>query len=220
MAESRSNIAEIIVVGTCQYYCRGVASTLETGGFTRVISILLEDAVVPANHGQHNSLFQPIIDSPSGLNIIIMLGRNIPPKSLFDLARGILAQQPNTRIILHTDFANAEVAKIDAAHLGISACLVGQINDDDLLRAVQAVADGHMGYTPAIMRKAQQVVELSQVHRQVVRGWAEGKTDREIAAELNLTPKTVRNYASIILEKLQVHDRRLAVMHAKHRGWI
>lgn len=61
--------------------------------------------------------------------------------------------------------------------------------------------------------------ELTQRERDVLYLVALGRDNRQIAAELDLTPKTVRNYVSGVLTKLQVHDRAAAAAKAREAGF-
>lgn len=219
MSDGTQDVTNVTIIGTCQYYCRGLSDVLMTDGFTCITHIVNDVLTIVADDNLLNNLLDGPINALTPPHLVF-LGHNLAPKRLFDLARKIIMQHPKSRVILHANFLNNEMAQIDAAHIGVSACLAGQISDEALLVAVRAVANGHMTYTPEIMRLAHKIDDLSFVQQQIVNLWSEGKHDSEIANELNLKPKTVRNYGTIILEKLQVHDRRTAVMRAKHQGWI
>lgn len=61
---------------------------------------------------------------------------------------------------------------------------------------------------------------LSRRERQIVSLWAEGLTRVEIARRLGISPHTVKNFASRVLVKLDVHNRTQAVIAAWRAGWV
>jgi DNA-binding NarL/FixJ family response regulator len=105
------------------------------------------------------------------------------------------------------------------------------IKHDEMMRAVRAVASGEAIFSPGIasrmmdffsnMRSPQPqslFPELTEREREVLRLLARNYTNNSIAAELVLTPKTVRNYVSSILSKLQASDRAEAGERARQAG--
>lgn len=69
------------------------------------------------------------------------------------------------------------------------------------------------------MRDADVFPELTDRERDILQHIVQGRNNAEIAHELHLTPKTVRNYVSTILTKLQVRDRAQAIVKAREAGY-
>ncbi len=100
-----------------------------------------------------------------------------------------------------------------------------------MLRAIRAVGSGEAIFSPSIAVRlmdyfanvrptaAPQVFpELSDREREILDLIAQGHKNAEIAARLVLSPKTVRNHVSNILDKLQVADRARAIIRAREAG--
>ena len=120
---------------------------------------------------------------------------------------------------------------LSAIVAGASGYLLKQIRARDLVAALQTVGRGESLLDPAVTEKVLERVrriatgaygdELSQLTQQeqkILLLVAEGKTNKEIAAEVFLSDKTVKNYVSSILSKLNLERRAQAAAYvAKHR---
>jgi DNA-binding NarL/FixJ family response regulator len=82
-----------------------------------------------------------------------------------------------------------------------------------------AIAARLVGYFNRPAREPGVLPELTDREREILAVMMRGLTNGEIASTLALTPKTVRNYASNVLAKLQVHDREQAVQRARTAGF-
>jgi DNA-binding NarL/FixJ family response regulator len=123
-----------------------------------------------------------------------------------------------------------EEAVLSAIVAGASGYLLKQIRGRDLVSALEAVGRGESLLDPAVTEKVLDRVrraasgdetdELSQLtaqERRILLLVAEGKTNKEIAAEVFLSDKTVKNYVSSILAKLDLQRRaQAAAFVAKH----
>ena len=103
---------------------------------------------------------------------------------------------------------------------------------DELLAGIRAAATGESLISPAIASKVLQRLrasgpstredstasELSDRETQVLRLIANGKDNAQIAAELHISPKTVKNHISNILMKLQIENRIQAAVFAVRSG--
>jgi DNA-binding NarL/FixJ family response regulator len=120
----------------------------------------------------------------------------------------------------------------DTLHRSIDSGADGHVSKDkglsDLRRAIYCVAGG-VSYIdprtderpPAPVRRQEATSErLSPRERDVLRLLAQGYANREIATELNVAHKTVKNHVSNILSKLQTTSRTQAVIHALRRGIV
>ena len=100
---------------------------------------------------------------------------------------------------------------------------------EELIHAIRAVAAGGTYLDPAIAGKVvggfvrpkpAEGGELSEREVEVVRLTAAGHSNKEIAAQLELSVKTVESYKARSLEKLGLHSRADLVRYALHRGWL
>ena len=121
---------------------------------------------------------------------------------------------------------------LSAIVAGASGYLLKQVRARDLVAALESVGRGESLLDPAVTEKVLERVrriasgsyqdELSQLTSQeqkILMLVAEGKTNKEIAAEVFLSDKTVKNYVSSILSKLNLERRaQAAAFVAKHRA--
>jgi DNA-binding NarL/FixJ family response regulator len=123
-----------------------------------------------------------------------------------------------------------EEAVLSAIIAGASGYLLKQIRGRDLVAAIESVGRGDSLLDPAVTEKVLQRVrtaasggasdelaELTSQERRILLLVAEGKTNKEIASEVFLSDKTVKNYVSSILSKLNLQRRtQAAAFVAKH----
>jgi DNA-binding NarL/FixJ family response regulator len=145
-----------------------------------------------------------------------------------DAAREVLKVCPRTRVILLT-MHTEEHQVVAALRAGIRGYLVKTQAADDLVQAIRDVIRGEVYLSPGI---SQVVVDsylastsrpadpLTARERQVVQLVAEGRTSKEIAAVLGLTPKTAESYRTRIMDKLRIHDTAGLVRYAIRRGLV
>jgi len=138
--------------------------------------------------------------------------------------REIVADRPGTRIIFLTAIENQN-STLAAVLAGASGYLQKEINPSRLLQAIEMVADGHSILDQNVTLQVKDLLKpkrlignykkknrkLSQQQHRVLTLLSDGKTNREIAEDLGLSEKTVRNYLAVIYEKLQVTRRTQAV---------
>ena len=162
---------------------------------------------------------------------IVVMDVRLPDGSGIEACREIRAELPGTRVIMLTSYPDEE-AVMSAIIAGASGYLLKQIRARDLVAALEAVGRGESLLDPAVTEKVLERVrrmasgeetdELSALtaqERKILMLVAEGKTNKEIAAEVFLSDKTVKNYVSSILSKLDLERRaQAAAFVAKHRG--
>ena len=162
-------------------------------------------------------------------NLVVMDVR-LPDGSGIEACRDIRSELPNTRVVMLTSYPD-EDAVLAAIVAGASGYLLKQVRARDLVSALEAVGRGESLLDPAVTGKvlermrriatADEPDELSALtaqERKILALVAEGKTNKEIAAEVFLSDKTVKNYVSSILSKLYLERRaQAAAFVAKHR---
>lgn len=91
---------------------------------------------------------------------------------------------------------------------------------DELARAIRTILDGRKVYAPELMDMIDDSTNpLTDREGQVIQLIAEGKSTKEVADHLNIKTGTVRNYVSVIYEKLNVTNRIEAISLIQEKGW-
>jgi two-component system, NarL family, response regulator DevR len=161
---------------------------------------------------------------------VVVMDIRLPGKSGIEACREITSQQPETKIIMLTSYAEDELL-FDAIAAGASGYVLKQIGSAELVHALETVGRGESLIDPALMQKVFAKVreatrraegdafaDLSEQEMKILALLAEGKTNREIATQIFLSEKTVRNYVSAILSKLHLSTRAQAAAYAvQHR---
>lgn len=157
---------------------------------------------------------------------VVVLDIRLPGGNGLEACRQIKARRPDTRVIVLTSYPDDEVI-FDAIASGADAYVLKQIGSDDLIHALERVGCGESLLDPSItsqvfakMRevreeeRAHAFAELSAQEMQILARIAEGETNREIGAAMHLSERTVRNYVSTILSKLDATSRAQAAAYA------
>jgi DNA-binding NarL/FixJ family response regulator len=147
-----------------------------------------------------------------------------------DVTRTIARDLPEVGLLVLT-MSDDEATVWAALRAGARGYLLKNAEDDAIVRAVRAAHDGELvvglgaarqvlGFfdRPAPSRSGELFPELTQRERDVLECLARGLPNAAIASELGLTTKTVRNYVSAIVLKLQVADRTSAIDRARGAG--
>ena len=162
---------------------------------------------------------------------IVIMDIRLPDGSGIEACRAIRAELPDTRIVMLTSYPDEE-AVLSAIVAGASGYLLKQIRGRDLVAALETVGHGGSLLDPAVTERVLERIrriatgesetdEMSQLtsqERKILLLVAEGMTNKEIATEIFLSDKTVKNYVSSILAKLNLERRaQAAAFVAKHR---
>ncbi len=161
---------------------------------------------------------------------IVVMDVRLPDGSGIEACREIRSELPGTRVVILTSYPDEE-AVLSAIIAGASGYLLKQIRARDLVSALEAVGRGESLLDPAVTEKVldrvrriatgaytDELAQLTQQEQKILALVAEGKTNKEIAAEVYLSDKTVKNYVSSILSKLNLERRaQAAAFVAKHR---
>lgn len=143
--------------------------------------------------------------------------------------REIRATRPETKVIMLTSFADDD-ALFASIMAGASGYVLKQVKSNDLVSSIFAVASGQSLLDPAMtgavldrlrnvrdLMKDERLARLSPQEERILSAIAEGGTNREIGESLGLAEKTVKNYVSTILSKLEVTRRAEAAVYlARH----
>ncbi len=160
---------------------------------------------------------------------VIVMDVRLSDGSGIEATREIRAKHPHTKVLMLTSFADDE-ALFASIMAGASGYVLKQVRSGDLLRAIRAVGAGESLLDPAVtnsvlerlrkgkhLMKDERLARLSPQEERILTLVAEGRTNREIGEELRLAEKTVKNYVSSILSKLEVARRAEAAAYlARH----
>jgi DNA-binding NarL/FixJ family response regulator len=160
---------------------------------------------------------------------LVVLDVRLPDGSGIEACREIRSELPATRVVMLTSYPDEE-AVLSAIVAGAAGYLLKQIRARDLVAGLESVARGGSLLDPAVTAKvldrvrrmaggeSDELSQLTQQEQKILLLVAEGKTNKEIAAEIFLSDKTVKNYVSSILAKLNLERRaQAAAFVAKHR---
>ncbi len=161
---------------------------------------------------------------------IVVMDVRLPDGSGIEACREIRAERPATRVIMLTSYPDEE-AVLAAIVAGASGYLLKQIRARDLVAAIETVGRGGSLLDPAVTERVlervrriasgsqnEELAQLAPQEQKILMLVAEGKTNKEIASEVFLSDKTVKNYVSSILSKLNLERRaQVAAFVAKHR---
>jgi DNA-binding NarL/FixJ family response regulator len=161
---------------------------------------------------------------------LVIMDVRLPDGSGIEACREIRAELPATRVVMLTSYPDEE-AVLSAIIAGASGYLLKQIRARDLVNALEAVGRGESLLDPAVTEKVlervrriasgtytDELAQLTAQEQKILQLVAEGKTNKEIAQEVFLSDKTVKNYVSSILSKLNLQRRaQAAAFVAKHR---
>jgi DNA-binding NarL/FixJ family response regulator len=165
---------------------------------------------------------------------VVVMDLNMPGISGVDATREISAVAPRTRVVVLTISAdNGDV--VDAVMAGACGYLLKDSSIQQLIAGIRAAAAGESLISPQIAAKVLQLLrsqsagsgrqesvraDLSDREIEVLKLIAIGKDNAEIAQELFISPKTVKNHISNILMKLQIENRIQAAVYAVRSGIV
>jgi|SRR5579859_1604254 len=162
---------------------------------------------------------------------VILMDLKMPGLNGIEATRRIVAAQPEARVLVVTMFDDDD-SVFAVMRAGARGYLLKDADRDELLRAISAVRRGEAIFSPAIAQRmmgyfagrplaaaaAGAFAELTEREREILALIARGANNQAIAAQLVLSVKTVQNYVSSILNKLQVADRAEAIVRARQAG--
>jgi two-component system, NarL family, response regulator DevR len=162
---------------------------------------------------------------------VVVMDVRLTDGSGIEATREIRAHRPETKVLMLTSFADDE-ALFASIMAGASGYVLKQIRGGELVRGIRAVGSGQSLLDPAVtaavldrLRKGkhlmldEKLARLSAQEERILQLVAEGHTNKQIGDRLRLAEKTVKNYVSTILSKLEVARRAEAAAYlARHSG--
>ncbi|MBB2921680.1 response regulator transcription factor [Cellulomonas cellasea] len=180
--------------------------------------------------GEARSAAEALVRAPLLDVDVAVLDVRLPDGNGIEVCRELRSQRPGLACLMLTSFADDE-ALLAAVTAGAAGYVLKEIRGTALLDAVRAVAAGRTLIDAATRRHAVERVRAEQQHdarlerlstreRAALELVGEGLTNRQIAQHLGLAEKTVKNYVSSILAKIEVQGRTQAALYIaeEHRA--
>jgi DNA-binding NarL/FixJ family response regulator len=206
----------VLLVDDHDLFRRGLRTLLEAEGI---------DVVGEADTGR-DALAQISVLAPD----VVVMDLNMPGISGAEATAKMSMTAPTTRVLV-LSASNQDADVMDAIMAGACGYLLKDSSIHDLVAGIQAAANGESLISPAIASKVlgrlraanptareEAAAGLSDREMQVLRLIANGNDNGRIAAELHISPKTVKNHISNILMKLQIENRIQAAVFAVRTG--
>ena len=185
-----------------------------------------DDIIVTAEAG---SVREAVDEADRSRPDLVVMDVRLADGSGIEATREILAEHPKIRVIMLTSFADDE-ALFSSIMAGASGYVLKQVAGGELVRAIRAVGAGESLLDPAVTKSVldrlrrgkhlmrdERLARLSPQEERILTLIADGKTNKEVGEELHLAEKTVKNYVSSILSKLEVARRAEAAAYlARH----
>jgi DNA-binding NarL/FixJ family response regulator len=161
---------------------------------------------------------------------VVLMDLQMPGRNGIEATRQIVRENPHVKVLVLTMFED-DNSVFQAMRAGARGYLLKGARHGELLRAIRAVGSGEAIFSPTIAGRlmdyfasfrpaapVQLFPKLGERELEVLALLAQGYKNAEIAERLVLSPKTVRNHVSNILDKLQVADRAQAIARAREAG--
>ncbi|MDQ8737615.1 MULTISPECIES: response regulator transcription factor [Bacillales] len=149
---------------------------------------------------------------------ICIMDIEMPAKTGLDAAEELKGQ--GCKVIILTTFARSGYFE-RALKAGVSGYLLKDSPSEELANSIRSVMAGRRIFASELVDEAYgQENPLTEREKEVLVLVADGKNTKEIASELFITTGTVRNYISVILDKLDVSNRIEAITRFKEKGWF
>jgi DNA-binding NarL/FixJ family response regulator len=167
--------------------------------------------------GQADSVATAIAEAARGKPDVIIMDVRLPDGSGIEACREIRAAQPETKVLMLTSYADDD-AVLASIMAGASGYLLKQTKGQEVIAALERIAAGESLLDPSVTNRILERVRsggtkddelslLSEQESRILDLIADGKTNKEIAKDVFLSDKTVKNYVSSILSKLSLHRR-------------
>lgn len=158
---------------------------------------------------------------------VVLMDLMMPVMDGIEATRRLHDAQPDVKVIVLTSFAD-EKTVLPALKAGASAYLLKDVGPRELADAILAAARGETRLHPDVTQKLVAGIKaaegpapeeaLTSREMEVLKSLAGGRSNKEIAAELFISEKTVKTHMGSILDKLGLQDRTQAALYAAKRG--
>lgn len=225
MSEHMIGKIRLLIVDDHQVVREGLSSILTTRGDIEVVGMARDgrEAVEKARQL-----------SPD----VVLMDISMPGMNGVEATRQIKKENPQTGIVVLSMYAEEEYI-FDLVRAGATGYLLKDADSSQIANAIRAISRGESMIHPVVVskilsefsqlsnnrkvkedRRAQKQYDLSNREISVLQLVAEGKTNKEIARDLRISEKTVKNHTRSIFHKLNVSDRTEAAIQAVKEGLI
>ena len=179
--------------------------------------------------GQAGTVAEALAEARRSQPDVIVMDVRLPDGSGIEACRDIREERPETKVIMLTSYAD-EDAVFASILAGAAGYVLKQTRGNALADAISAVSRGESLLDSAVTQKVLERVRhsnerkaddplssLTEQEHRILGLIAEGKTNKEIAGEVYLSDKTVKNYVSSILSKLNLRRRSEAAAFIARR---
>ena len=199
---------------------------LFANGLARIIGVQPDMEVVGEAHTGEEAISLCLDKEPD----VVLMDLSMPGMGGLRAARKILSLLPRTRVLIltvHTDDAHV----FQGIKAGAQGYILKDCTPEDLTSAIRAVHAGDTIMSQDIAKKMLTTFEgirsnteitpsLTERELEVIKALSQGKSNKEIARDLNISEKTVRNHASNSYKKLHISARTQAVIYAIREGLV
>lgn len=194
---------------------RGVRDLLEGSGDVEVV-------------GESGSVAEARVAVPAAAPDVAVLDVQLPDGTGIELCRELRSERPELACLMLTSFPDDD-ALLDAVVAGAAGYVLKQVRGSDLVAAVRQVAAGHSLLDPVLRERAakrirrgpeedERLQHLTPQERRILDLLADGLTNRQIADQMFLAEKTIKNYVSNLLAKMGMSRRTEAAVYAARRA--
>ncbi|QGH33006.1 response regulator [Gracilibacillus salitolerans] len=164
----------------------------------------------------------------NGEEVLALVKKEMPDICLMDIEMPVMTgldaaeqlRNHSCKVVILTTFARPGYFE-RAKNAGVSGYMLKDSPSEDLVHSIRQIMRGKRVYSPELIDLAfSEENPLTNREIEVMKLLAEGRTTKSIAKELFLSNGTVRNYISIILDKLEVDNRIEAIAKVNEKGWL
>jgi DNA-binding NarL/FixJ family response regulator len=194
----------------------------------RGVRQLLEDSGEILVVGEAATASEALSRIPPTRPNVAVLDVRLPDGNGIEVCREVRSRHPEIQCLMLTSFSDDE-ALFQAIVAGAAGYLLKQLKGTDIVDAVRRVAQGQSLLDPALTRRVlerlreppeedERLARLTPQERRILALIADGLTNRQIAEEVHLAEKTVKNYVSNLLAKLGMERRTQAAVFVARLG--
>jgi DNA-binding NarL/FixJ family response regulator len=176
---------------------------------------------------------QAVAQAKKTLPDVVIMDVAMPGMNGLEATRQIVRNIPSSKVLVLTSYGDDDYVT-QLLEAGASGYLVKQTAAADLLKAIREVHRGNSFYSPSIARRLQQqerdslaggspaagLHRLTSREAEVLQLVAEGYANKQIAAELSISIKTVEKHRQQAMNKLNIHDIAGLTRYAIAKGWV
>jgi two-component system, NarL family, response regulator DevR len=189
---------------------RGIADLLQTVPDIEIV-------------GEAGTASEALARMPAARPDVALLDGRLPDGSGIDVCRDVRSAHPEIRCVILTSYDDND-ALFAAVMAGAAGYLLKEIKGNSLIDAVRQVAAGKSLLDPSVTERLltrlregephdERLASLTEREREILNLIADGLTNRQIAQQLFLAEKTVKNYVSALLTKLGMERRTQAAVY-------